>query len=99
MRCPFCHKDTLVWQQKVSIQWSIDNADRGDVFEEYVCSNIKCEGTRGFHIVFPVYTRMDDPVIAEDFKGRIIAMSEMQKLIERKEDMWEPNLKREKLER
>ena len=99
MRCPFCHKDTLVWQQKVDIIWDINNANKGTVLEEYICTNEKCEGTRGMNIAFPVYTRLDDTVIAEDYKGRIIAMSDMQSLIERTEEMWQPNLKREKMER
>ncbi len=99
MMCPFCHKDTAVWKQEISVKWDIDNADKGLAYEPYECTNEKCEGTRGFNVVFPVYTRMNDVVSAEDYKSRCIAVATMEDLILKKEDMWKPNLKREKMER
>lgn len=99
MMCPFCHKNEAVWDQIIEIKWDPDNVDRGLAFEPYHCINDKCEGTRGFNIVFPVYTRMTDGVEAEDYKSRLIATAKMSDLIDKKDDMWTPNLKRERMER
>ena len=99
MFCPFCHKDTAIWKQSIEIKWDANDIDKGLAYEPYHCMNERCEGTRGFNIVFPVYTRMNDDVQAEDYKGRLIATAKMCGLIERKDNMWSSNLKRERLER
>lgn len=89
MICPFCHKDSLKYLDKVEFRWDANDDTLGRMTEYYECTNDKCEGSRGVSLWMYVRTPLDTPVTADDYKGRRIATAVLKDIITDTADFWD----------